>query len=75
MVARSNVLSNSTVNIIFPGIFVFCSWLHIVVSFSFLIDEIEPRDLLFHLLNLFLFAATLICIACSLRDRAARDSL
>lgn len=68
-VARSDSLRGSTVGIVFPGLFVFCSWLHIVVSFSFSIEKLEPQDVLFHFSNLLLFMVSLVCIACSLRGR------
>lgn len=74
-VSKSDVSISSTIYFVFPSFFVLCSWLHIMVSFCFSIEKLEPRDVIFHLFSLILFFVSLICIAYSLRDKADEKSL
>ncbi len=72
VVSRFKELKASSVNIVIPTVFVLSSWLHILISFGYSTEEVGMQGM-FHFANLILFFASLICIACALRDARAEE--
>lgn len=74
-VSRSKTLEGNTGQIVLSSIFVLCSWLHLVVSFSSSIKSLEPIDVIFHLFNLAFFFASLVCIGWTFRRSVEKENL